>query len=119
VARGDAIATQVLVKGEPVAAPSGRADDFAWRQGGDAVAPPVAPAAPRTGAMSAVTPASAPAASAYTEPEVVLKKPAPKAAPPVKTAEKKKPAPRPAQTAPRPPQPVQQRPSDPFGGLFR
>ncbi|HEY4141301.1 MAG TPA: DUF459 domain-containing protein [Pseudolabrys sp.] len=119
VARGDAIATQVLVKGEPVAAPSGRADDFAWRQSGDAVAPPVAPAAARTGAMSAVTPASAPAASAYTEPEVVQKKPGPKAAPPVKTAEKKKPAPRQAQVAPRPPQPVQQRPSDPFGGLFR
>jgi hypothetical protein len=33
-ARGDAIATQVLVKGEPVPAPPGRADDFAWR-GGD------------------------------------------------------------------------------------
>ena len=31
-AHGDAIATRVLVKGEPVPAPPGRADDFAWRQ---------------------------------------------------------------------------------------
>jgi outer membrane biosynthesis protein TonB len=122
LARGDAIATQVLVKGEPVAAPSGRADDFSWRQGGDtAAASPVAPApAPAAGAMSAVTPAAAPAASAYTEPEVVKKKPDPKPAPPVKTAEKKRPAPRPAQVAPRPPQPVQQQrqTSGPFG-FFR
>ena len=115
--RGDAIATQVLVKGEPVAAAPGRADDFAWRQGSDTAAPPAAPAA----AMSSVTPVSAPAPSAYTEPEVAPKKPDPKAAPTVKTAEKKKAEirPRPVQPAPRPPQTVQQRPSDPFGGLFR
>jgi len=43
---GDAIATKVLVKGEPVAAPPGRADDFAWPRGGDANATqPVAAAA--------------------------------------------------------------------------
>jgi outer membrane biosynthesis protein TonB len=123
-ARGDAIATQVLVKGEPVAAPSGRADDFAWRQGGAATAPAAAPAAAApapAAAMSAVTPVSAPAPSAYTEPEVVRKKPDPKAAPAVKTAEKKKPEnrPRPVQTAPRPPQPVQQQPSGPFGLFLR
>jgi hypothetical protein len=105
----DAVATQVLVKGEPVAAPPGRADDFAWRQGGATVAPAAA-------AVSAVTPASAPVASAYTEPEATPKKPDPKAAPQVKTAEKKKSAPRPAQAAPRPPQPAPQ-PSGPFGFL--
>ena len=32
---GDAIATRVLVKGEPVAAPRGRADDFALKPDGD------------------------------------------------------------------------------------
>lgn len=46
---GNAIATKVLIKGEPVAAPPGRADDFVWPLGSDtnsaqpvAVAPPVA-----------------------------------------------------------------------------
>jgi hypothetical protein len=31
---GDAIATKVLVKGEPIPAPAGRADDFAWPRRG-------------------------------------------------------------------------------------
>jgi hypothetical protein len=35
-AHGDPIATRVLVKGEPVPAPAGRADDFAWPRGSDA-----------------------------------------------------------------------------------
>jgi hypothetical protein len=35
-AYGDAIANDVLVKGEPVNAPPGRADDFVWQHGGDA-----------------------------------------------------------------------------------
>jgi hypothetical protein len=121
----DAIATQVLVKGEPVAAPAGRADNFVWSQSG-AIAPPAMPAAAPAGAMSAVTPASAPAAapaaSAYTEPEAAPKKPDPKAAAP-KPAEKKKAEirPRAVQPAQRPPQPVQQRsqPNNPFAGLFR
>jgi len=53
--RGDAIASQVLVRGEPVAAPAGRADDFVWRQGSDADgAAPVA-------AVPAAAPAAAPA----------------------------------------------------------
>ena len=41
---GDAIATRVLVKGEAVTAPPGRADDFALQRGGDANVPPVATA---------------------------------------------------------------------------
>jgi hypothetical protein len=94
--RSDAIATQVLVKGEPVAAPPGRADDFIWRQGNesDAAAPvvavPLAPAAP-----------AAPAAEAD-------KKPAgPKAAPAEKITQNggEKPKPQRA-TAPRPVQPA-------------
>jgi hypothetical protein len=115
----DAVATQVLVKGEPVAAPSGRADDFAWRQG-SATATPAAPAA-APAAMSAVTPASAPVASAYTEPEAAPKKPDPKAAPPVKTAQPKKQEvrPRPAQPVGPPPQQQRPQPNNPFAGLFR
>jgi uncharacterized protein len=47
-AHGDAIAIRVLVKGEPLPAPPGRADDFAWHQiddGNAAVAavPPMVP----------------------------------------------------------------------------
>ncbi len=107
----DAIATQVLVKGEAIAPPPGRADNFAWRQGNE-----TAPAVP---AVSAVTPASAPVASAYTEPEVAVKKPDPKAAPAAKTADRKKTEsrPRPAQPVQPRPQPAQQQPSSPFGFL--
>ncbi len=117
-ARGDAIATQVLVKGEPVAAPSGRADDFAWRQSNEAAAP-VGPA------ISAVTPASA--ASAYTEPGVEAKKsvdqkggPASKVGqfnPSRKQADNNRPRPAQAVAPQRPPQAAQS--SSPFGGLFR
>ncbi|MEP7029366.1 MAG: DUF459 domain-containing protein [Pseudolabrys sp.] len=52
-ARSDAIATQVLVKGEPVAAAPGRADDFVWRGEG---------ASPAAAATPVVTPVNAPAA---------------------------------------------------------
>jgi hypothetical protein len=57
----DATATQVLTKGEPVAAPSGRADDFSWPRGAlnaepaavEPVAGPELTAAPSTDAKSA------------------------------------------------------------------
>jgi hypothetical protein len=39
---GDAIATRVLVKGEPIPAPAGRADNFALQRGGDADLPAAA-----------------------------------------------------------------------------
>jgi uncharacterized protein len=58
---GDAIATRVLVKGEPVSAPPGRADDFVLQRSGDANVPPVA-AAPGEAL------ASAPADTARSEP---------------------------------------------------
>lgn len=119
-ARGDAIATQVLVKGEPVAAPSGRADDFAWRQSGEAATPP------RAAAVTNVTPASAPAASAYTEPAVVTKKPAePKGGPASKLGQynpgrkTEHVRPRPAQNPAPQRQPQAAQSSGPFGGLFR
>jgi uncharacterized protein len=79
----DAIASRVLVKGEPVAAPPGRADDFVWRGGGDAnAALPVA-------AMSAAATAAAP----------VEKKPEPKSAA-AKTTENAAPKPKPQRQQP-------------------
>ena len=55
-ARADATATGVLVKGDAVAAPSGRADDFLWPRGG--VAPPAAPvaSAPPAAASASIAP---------------------------------------------------------------
>ena len=54
---GDATATDVLVKGEPVNAPRGRADDFNWQGGESNGAAPAAqtpgPAAAATGAPRA------------------------------------------------------------------
>src|SRR5439155_22099107 len=53
----DPVATRVLVKGEPVSAPRGRADDFAWpRQPG---LPAPAPAAGVAGEPAASAPPSA------------------------------------------------------------
>jgi hypothetical protein len=66
VVHGDAIASRVLVKGEPVAAPAGRADDFAWPRGSAAnAAPPVAAVPAGAASASAAVPANP---SAYTEP---------------------------------------------------
>ena len=57
-AHADAIADHVLVKGEPVPAPPGRADDFAWppgaeRKAASASAPPVDAAAPANAPIAA------------------------------------------------------------------
>jgi hypothetical protein len=137
-AQADAIAARVLVKGEPVPAPSGRADDFVWPRGSEPKpAQPVAaaPAASVPAANASVTAAAAaaglaavfaPNPTSYTEP--------PAAAPEKKTVEPKRVTPEkttqnvPARAKPqrllqpqynappRPPQPV--RPAnDPFGWL--
>jgi uncharacterized protein len=125
----DATATRVLTKGEPIAAPSGRADDFAWPRG-SAISPEPAVAQPTAAppaAPAAATPAATPPAAA---------KPAPKAATPAQggqrpttdaqgaaqpnqaaqaggTGEQKTPVQRrPRTDAPRPPLPI-------FQGLFR
>jgi hypothetical protein len=50
---GDEIASSVLVNGEPLNAPTGRADDFTWRQGGEASAPAAAPVGTATAAAAA------------------------------------------------------------------
>jgi hypothetical protein len=58
---GDAIATRVLVKGEPIPAPAGRADDFALQRGGDAELP-AAPVPAEALASPAETPQGGPVA---------------------------------------------------------
>jgi hypothetical protein len=64
----DAIANRVLVKGEPVPAPPGRADDFVWPLGGDgksvppvasALAAPASVAEPATNAVARTEPPTA------------------------------------------------------------
>jgi hypothetical protein len=117
---GDATATRVLVKGEPVAAPRGRADDFALKPDSDgkAVLPPAA--AVPAGAMAA-----APAETARPEPAATpdKKTAAPKNAPAAKTTQNAPPKPR---AEPQPVRPQQRddvprppRPIGLFGGGFR
>jgi hypothetical protein len=117
---GDAMATRVLVKGEPVAAPRGRADNFALQPGNDDSSAAPSPA----GAL-----ASAPAEAPRTDPAATEAAPAPEkktSAPKTTSAEPKTTnAERTAQntaTRPRPPRPPQRddvpRPplGIPFGG---
>jgi uncharacterized protein len=61
---GDAIATRVLVKGEPVIAPAGRADDFALQRDSDASLPAAAASPEALASTPADTPRSEPAAAA-------------------------------------------------------
>jgi uncharacterized protein len=94
----DAIASRVLSKGEPIAAPSGRADDFSWPRGSALTVQPPSPDA-------TAAPAAPHDASAAT-------KPAPGRASasdfgPVNAASEQKPA---AQRRPRRPNPYAQRP---------
>jgi hypothetical protein len=116
---GDATATRVLVKGEPVAAPRGRADDFVLKPDSDgkAVLPPAAVPA---GAMAA-----APAETARPEPAATpdKKTTAPKNAPAAKTTQNASSKPR---AEPQPVRPQQRddvprppRPIGLFGGGFR
>lgn len=139
-ARADAQAIGVLVKGDAVAAPSGRADDFWWPRGSPppVIAPPVA-AAPSVPAPAATTAAVAPAVVApppvpVTAPVAVSPEPAARPAtaqparPPAVAARppQQQPAFRPApprqdvrrDNAPRPPQQVQQQRRRDDGGPF-
>jgi hypothetical protein len=70
-ARGDSMATRVLINGEPVATQPGRADDFAWPSGSDAnrAKPPAN--------QSSVAPAAAPALARSEPPGVTVVRPAP------------------------------------------
>ena len=117
-AHSDAIASRVLVRGEPVPAATGRADDFAWPHGNDA----------NRGQPVSALPAAAAAASASTINPIVQPEPpktSQKKAEPKKdekltqnTRAKRPIAPHPAASAPpRPPQPVRR--NDGLFGLFR
>ena len=97
----DATANRVLVKGEPVPAPPGRADDFVWPLGSDGKSVAPAPGAPA---------ATAPAVNAVarTEPAAAAKpSEATKRGPAAKTSQTTGVKPRldhPVETKPRPPQ---------------
>ena len=115
----DATADRVLVKGEPVPAPPGRADDFIWPPGSDAksAAPAISLTAPP--AVPAAAGVPAPKAVARTEPIAVVKPPeAPKHTGPkiLQTTGVKPHVERRVDTKPRPPADIpQSRPS----GWFR
>ncbi|MDO9411745.1 MAG: DUF459 domain-containing protein [Pseudolabrys sp.] len=139
-ARADAQAVGVLVKGDAVAAPSGRADDFWWPRGSPppVIAPPVAatpPAAPPAAATAAVAPAvvappppvpvtapvaispepvARPASAQPARPPAVAARPAPAFRPPPPRQDVRR-------EPPRPPQQVQQQRRNDGGpfGFFR
>jgi hypothetical protein len=140
---GDALATQVLVKGEPINAQPGRADDFIWPPGSTPrpvatetpkpkAAAPAAPVAslPAQPGPAIQQPAAAPVAPPAQERSAPVAAPAePATAAPSEDEAKKKPQPpkraevrpRPVQPhvePPRPPQPVQAQRPDPLRQLF-
>ncbi|HEY2754688.1 MAG TPA: DUF459 domain-containing protein [Pseudolabrys sp.] len=120
---GDAIATQVLVKGDPVYAPRGRADDFVWPLGSDAPRPtqPVAAVEPSTPpTTTAALPDAAASVSAEPAEPKTETQVRPKSEPaerkvqkhrPKRTAEQQQPPRGPFDFSPRPPQPVRQQQS--------
>jgi hypothetical protein len=100
----DATVTRTLTKGEPVAAPSGRADDFSWPRGAvnepGAVEPTTAgTAGPDAGTKSAKPAQRSSAMDAY--------------------AQEQKPAQRRPRPRPKPKPLVQQRQNFPFFGFAR
>ena len=99
-ARADATAAGVLVKGDAVAAPSGRADDFIWPRGG---ATPQTAAVPQAGASAAMAP-----------PVQDTVKPEPAVKPTANTETK----PKPAQPAAKPAEAKQPRAAASAGGPF-
>ena len=111
-AHGDATASRVLVKGEPVPAPPGRADDFVWRRGNDGNAAMPVAAVPAAAAAASASAAATPEKKSAEQPksgvggktsQTVAEKP--------KVARQA-----PQQNAPRPPQPIR-RSNDPLGWL--
>jgi hypothetical protein len=102
----DPVASRVLTKGEPITAPIGRADDFAWPRGSAPIAEPVAlqptPPSPATATpATAQSKAGQPAAAQRGTTDA-------QAAGDPKQAQKQ----RPRQDAPRPPLSI-------FQGFFR
>jgi uncharacterized protein len=132
---GDAIATRVLVKGEPLPAPAGRADDFMLQRSNDEPVPPAA-AAPASGALASAPPEPLRIESTPEPKPAVVRtnsKPTQGAAPQVPTqttqtadtAQVAKPKPQTQQRTqhrddvPRPPRGIFPSGGSPFGGLFR
>jgi uncharacterized protein len=120
---GDAIATRVLVKGEPVPAPRGRADDFVLQPGNAAAAispSPVVPSDALASAPANATPANVapagPAAAPQNKPPAPTKNNA--AGKTTQNAPAKPKSP-PHDDAPRPPRPVYRSGGSPFGSWFR
>jgi hypothetical protein len=111
----DAIASRVLVNGEPMPAPPGRADDFVWPLGSDAKsAPPVASAPAADAVARAEPPASAGKPSDERKSGAAGK--TSQALGSKKRIERSEIKPRTSRDAPRPPAPI--RPSSsPFGWL--
>jgi hypothetical protein len=107
-AHGDSIASRVLVKGETVAAPPGRADDFGWPRGGDASVP-----APASGPVAALP--SNP--TSFTEPPAPAGKKTAKPADEPKSKRQRAENPRPQRAVAPPPQPQRPQSSGPFGWL--
>jgi uncharacterized protein len=124
---GDAIATRVLVKGEPLPAPAGRADDFMLQRSNDEPVPPSA-AAPTSGALASAPPEPLRIeATPEPQPAVQSRRPmqgAQTEAQATQTAQAAKPKPQQQRTqhrddAPRPPRGIFPSGGSPFGGLFR
>jgi hypothetical protein len=127
---GDAIATRVLVKGEPLPAPAGRADDFMLQRSNDEPVPPAA-AAPTSGALASA-PSEPLRIESTPEPQPAVqsgRRPMQGAQPQTETqatqtAQAAKPKPQQQRTqhrddVPRPPRGIFPSGGSPFGGLFR
>jgi hypothetical protein len=105
-AGSDPTATRVLTRGEPLVAPSGRADNFAWPRAGVAPAAqaPSESAGPSTAVATppaaAAAPAAAPAETAKPRPKTGAQPPAPK------RAAQQRPRVNGAEGPPRPPLPI-------------
>jgi hypothetical protein len=121
--QGDEIATKVLAKGETVAAPPGRADNFAWlnrSQTESAAAAPETPIAdqPKPEAPVAAQPKAVPAVTNAFASSVDIKQQERKKAAPENSRTQQKPAKNstpPQVTEPRPPQDDVPRPPMPIG----
>lgn len=118
---GDAIATRVLVKGEPVPAPRGRADDFVLQPGNAAAAVSPAIVAPSDALASApanIAPAE-PAPTPQNKPPAPAKNGAAGKTTQNTAAKPKSLRPPQLDDAPRPPQPIFHSGGNPFRGFFR
>ncbi len=94
----DATVTRALTKGEPIAAPSGRADDFSWPRGAVSIEPAGPATAPEPATRQSTSTTDAQAAN---------------------QEEKAEPKPAPRRSRPRPNPSAQQRQNFPFFGFFR